>query len=361
MKQRLLKASPWVLLKTTFEEWNMDNASRLAAALAYYTIFSMAPLLVIAVGLAGIFLGREAVQGQLAGQIESFLANADAAALLQETIRNTSLAGQSWSSTIVGVALLFWGAAGVFGELKSALNHVWDVPPNATGLRGALLTRLLTLLMVLLSGLVLFVSLVANTLLTSATRWIDEYWWRGMATWSHVINFIFLFVVTLSIFVLIYKYLPDLELAWRDVWAGAIATALIFSIGRLLISLYLGYSSISSVWGAAGSFAALLIWVYYSAQIFLLGAEFTQVYARTYGSRRREHNLLEQTAPGGVVPTVETDSGTIVALPAAPIPAEQTSRKRWRRVVEPVATVGTALVVIVALSLLNLMRLNRTS
>jgi membrane protein len=372
MKQSWQENSLWILLRTTFEEWNADNAARLAAALAYYTIFSIAPLLVIVVALAGLFYGREAAQGQLAHEIERYVSNPDAADLIQTVIENARVPETSAFATLVGFALLLWGATGVFGELRNALNNIWDVPPRKEwGVRGFLIDRLLPLLMVVISGALLFASLVASTALAAATNLLDIYW-PGASTTSHVVNFLFLLLVTFIVFGLMYKYVPDVPIRWVDVWPGALATAVLFSVGRLLIGWYLAQSSIASAYGAASSLALLLLYTYYSAQVFYLGAEFTQVYGRTYGTRRAEHQLIEQPIPAMPQQTVEDPSGTIVPAPntqgvvppdQTPVqedstevqsPAPQREPTRLRRMIRPVGQAGAALGVIALLSVVNL-------
>jgi membrane protein len=284
--------SMWDLLKTTLEEWNTDNAAHLAAALAYYTIFSLAPLLVISIAIASTFLGRETVQGQLITQVDAFLNNENASTLIQTMITNANQPGANLLATIVGIVILVYGATNVFYELKQALNLIWDVPAKAPrGLWQMVLNRLVTLAMVLLSGFLLVASLIISTLVAAAKNWLNMGS-PGLGTLSEAVNFAFFFLITVLIFALIYKFVPDVHIAWRDVWIGALATALLFSVGRLLISWYLSYSTVASTYGAAGSLAILLIWIYYSAQTFFLGAEFTQVYGRTYGSRWRERGLL---------------------------------------------------------------------
>ncbi len=294
MNQSLLQTSAWSLLKTTLNEWTEDNATQLAAALAYYTIFSIAPLLVIVVAVAGAVLGGpEAAHERIVGEIEAYLNNPDAALFLGNMIQQSSKPSASIYASVLSVVVLLYGASGVFGELRSALNKIWDVDPKPmTGIWSRILSHLIPLLMVLVSGFLLLVSLVVSTFLAGATLWIDR-WWPGVAGMTQIINFIFFFFITLFVFALIYKYVPDVRIAWRDVWIGAVATALLFSIGRLLISFYLSHSTVTSTYGAAGSLAALLIWIYYSAQVFFLGAEFTQVYGRTLGSRQREQLLLQ--------------------------------------------------------------------
>lgn len=378
MKRSWQENPLWILLRTTFEEWNADNAARLAAALAYYTIFSMAPLLVIVFAVAGLFYGREAAQGRLLGEIERYITNRDAAQLIETAVENARLPTTSAFATLIGFALLFWGATGVFGELRNALNNIWDVPPHTNGgLRSVLVNQLLTWAMVVVGGLLLLASLVTSAAMSAATEWINT-WWPGMATWTQVINFMFLFLVTLLVFALIYKFVPDVHIAWRDVWAGAVATALLFSLGRLLIGWYLGRSTISSTYGAASSLAIVLLYTYYSAQIFFLGAEFTQVYGRTFGSRRAEHLLIETPIPAEPQQTVETPGGDIVAIevpieaaaasapdsdgeqppgPAHEQPSAPVKRRpleRLRRMAQPLGQVGAALGVIALLSVVNL-------
>jgi membrane protein len=361
MKQQSTnKTSLWGLLKNTFDEWNADGASRLAAALAYYTVFALAPLLVIAVAISGFFLGREAAQGQLLDQIETYTNSPETATLLQTMIHNAGVRETGLLATVLSVALLLWGASGVFGELRNALNNIWDVPPRPDeGWRKMILNRLVTLLMVVVSGVLLFASLLASTVLAAASDWLGAVA-PEVAIWSQVITFVFFFLLTLLIFALIYRYVPDIRLAWSDVWAGAVATALLFSIGRLLISWYLGQSSAGSTYGAAGSLVVLLLWIYYSAQVFFLGAEFTQVYGRTFGTRREEHQLIETPRQATPTQTAETPEGTIVPAPpaAAPPPVkaeppprpESTRRRHW---LQPLAKLGAAVSVITVLSVVN--------
>ena len=326
MKRSWQESSLWILCRTTFEEWNADNAARLAAALAYYTIFSVAPLLVIVVAVAGLFYGREAAQGQLTHELERYVTNPDAVDLIQTVIMNARVPETSAMATLVGFGLLLWGAAGVFGELRNALNNIWDVPPRTTfGIRSFLLDRLLPLVMVVISGFLLVASLLASVALGAATNQFDVYL-PGTAANSGAINFWFLFVVTFLVFALLYKYVPEVPIYWVDVWPGALATALLFSLGRLLIGWYLAHTSVATAYGAAGSIVLVLLYTYYSAQVFYLGAEFTQVYGRTYGTRRDEHQLIEQPIPASPQQTIQDPSGTIVPAPTTPgaIPPDDT-------------------------------------
>jgi membrane protein len=347
------------LLQTTVEEWNVDNASRLAAALAYYTILSMAPLLVIGVAITAMVFGQEAAQGKLLGQIARYVDSPEVAELIQIMIEKAGAPSSSLLATIIGVIVLFYAATTVFGELKGALNLIWDAPPKpAGGLRLVLVNWLLTLIMVLVSGFLLLASLVVDTGMAAAVAWMNVRWPGGELLWQ-AMSFLFLFMVTLGVFALIYKYVPDIQIAWRDVWIGAVATALLFSIGRLLIGWYLGRTTVASTYGAAGSLGVLLLWIYYSTQMFFLGAEFTQVYGRTYGSRWREHLLLAESVPevapqvgvdAELQPQPEVDSGWVAPL----VPLDK--RRRLRSLTRPMTDLGVAIGVIGALSLYNLIR-----
>lgn len=307
-KETLQQFSTWHLLKTTLLEWNADNAAHLSAALAYYTFFSLAPIIIIATAIAGLVYGREAARGELIYQIGVYIGY-DAAELMQTILKNAN-ASTSNVVAITGLIFLLYGATGVFSELKSSLNLIWDAPPrNDRSWRTILTHQLFALAMVLGCGFLLLLSLIISTTLAAATNWINHQW-PGMGVTTQIVTFLISFLLTILIFGVIYQFLPDVTVAWRDVWSGAVATALLFSIGRYLISLYLSYSPIGSMYGTAGSLALLLLWIYYSAQVFFLGAEFTQVYARTKGTRWREHELLEEELPVEEVPLIETQSTT---------------------------------------------------
>jgi membrane protein len=274
------------LLRDSWNEFSTDKAPRLAAALAYYTAFSIAPVIVVVVAVAGLVWNREAVQGQLDNQIRG-LVGTDAATAIQEMVASANRPDAGIVATIIGVATLVLGAAGVFGQLQDALNTVWGVQPtSASGIRGIfymLRSRFISFTMVLGIGFLLLVSLVISTILGALNGWIVSRLPLS-ETLLQLINFGISFVVITLLFAVIYKVLPDAKIRWKDVWVGAAVTSLLFSIGKFLIGLYLGSSSIASSYGAAGSFVVLLVWIYYSAFIFLLGAEFTQVYARKFGS-----------------------------------------------------------------------------
>jgi membrane protein len=285
------------LLKETVSEWNEDKAPRLAAALAYYTAFSIAPLLIIAIAISSAIFEEEAVRGQLDNQIQG-LVGAQAADAVQEMIANSSRDASGIIASIIGVVTLLLGAAGLFGQLQDALNTVWEVPPKPDqGILKTIKDRFISFAMVLGIGFLLLVSLVISSVLSAVNSWIAG-WLPGTEFVAQIINFAISFGVVTLLFAAIYKVLPDTPIRWSDVWMGAAVTALLFTVGKLLIGLYLGNSTIASSYGAAGSFVVLLIWIYYSAQILLLGAEFTQVYAKRHGSRtiNADQAVVDQAA-----------------------------------------------------------------
>ena len=272
----------WSILKKTFSEWSEDKASRLAAALAYYTIFSMAPLLIIVVAVASLFFQRSNVQQAMLTQIQSFI-GPNGAKFLQGVMQNASFSGGSTLATIIGVVTLLIGATTVFAQLQEAMNVIWEVQlkPNQ-GILHTVQKRLLSFALVLVIGFLLVVFLVASTVIASLSSFFSGVLPGAGWIWQ-VVDFLISFGVITLLFGAIYKVLPDVKIGWEDVWVGAAVTELLFTIGKFLIGLYLGHSSVTSVYGAAGSLVVILIWVYYSAQILFLGAEFTQVYAQRYG------------------------------------------------------------------------------
>lgn len=275
----------WSLLKESAISWSDDYAPSMGAALAYYTLFSLAPLLVIVIAIAGLLFGHEAANGEIESQLHDLIGKEGAIAV-QGLLRSASEPAGSITASMIGTALMLVGATSVFGELQSALDRIWRVPPSENdsfGLWGLLRSRLLSFGMILTIGFLLLVSLVVSAVLSAAGAW----WGPVAAEWAPVLqaaNFAASLTIVTLLFALIYKILPRVQVAWRDVWMGAAVTALLFTLGKSVIGLYLGRSGIASSFGAAGSLVALLVWVYYSAQIFLFGAEFTWVYAHRLGS-----------------------------------------------------------------------------
>ena len=275
----------WELLKQTFNSWSADKAPRLGAALAYYAVFSLAPLLIIVVGIAGLVFGERAAQGKVVNQIKDAVGEPVALAI-QDLLKNAHASGGSLTATLLGMVVLFFGATGLFVELQDALNTIWKVTPAPDRpYLGILRGRFLSFTVVLVAALLLFISLIVSAALSALSRWMDTMALPGgFAVWQAA-NALISFLFTTFLFAMVYKILPDVKICWRDVWTGALFTALLFTLGKYLISLYLGRSGTSSAFGAAGSLVIILLWVYYSAQIFLFGAEFTHVYADRFGSR----------------------------------------------------------------------------
>lgn len=270
------------IVKQTASDWVDDGASRLAASLAFYTLLSMAPLVIITIAVAGVVLGPEAARGQIADEL-SRVVGRDAARGLQAVVASAQSPASGTIGTIIGVITLFVGASGVFGELQYALNAIWEVRAKpGRGILGEVKDRFSSFSMVLGVAFLLLVSLLLSTVLSAVGHSFTPLLPGGELVWQ-ICNFVFSFAMITGLFGLIFKYVPDVEIAWRDVWAGAAVTALLFTIGKSLLGIYLGKASIGSSYGAAGSLVVLVVWVYYSAQILFLGAEFTQVQAKLRG------------------------------------------------------------------------------
>ncbi|MEH2350962.1 MAG: YihY/virulence factor BrkB family protein [Nostoc sp.] len=273
----------WKLFQETFKEWSEDKASRLAAALAYYTIFSIAPLLIIVIAIAGAVFGEEAARGQIVGQIQG-LVGVDGAKFLETAIKNANQPKTGAIASIISIVVLLVGATGLFTELQDAMNTIWEVKPKpGRGVTNIIRLRVLSFAMVIGIGFLLLVSLVISTALTTLVTYFSNLLPGVDFIWQFV-NFLLSFAITTVLFGLIFKVLPDVEIAWSDVLVGASLTSVLFSIGRFLLGQYLGNGSFGSAYGAAGSLVVILAWVNYAAQILFFGAEFTQVYARRYGS-----------------------------------------------------------------------------
>lgn len=318
----------WALIKRSVSAWIDDSAPSMGAAIAYYTLFSIAPLLVIVIAIAGVVFGTEAAQDAIVAQLEGLIGHEGAVAV-QGLVKSGAEPGRGAIAAIVGAGTLFIGATTVFAELQSALDRIWEVPAGkqASGIWHLTRQRLLSFGMVLVLGLLMLVSLVVSAALTALGRW-----WGGLFEgWEavlHVVNFAVSFAVVTGLFAAIYKIMPRADIAWRDVWIGAVVTALLFTLGKFLIGLYLGKSGVTAGFGAAGSLVVLLIWVYYSAQIFLLGAEFTWVYAHARGSRLAARGSKAETAAvDNVAMSMRGSRGT--ARPEAP-PVSSSSRRGRR-------------------------------
>jgi membrane protein len=281
------------LLKETVAEWTRDDASQLGAALAYYTALSLAPLLVLVVVIFSLVFGNTSVEGEIVNGTQQ-LFGPGVSTVIRTILSNAGTSGSSILATVISIGMLIFGASGVFGQLKNALNTVWELRRKPDrGVTSMIKERLVSFAMVLAAGSLLVVSLIFDTLLSALGGAIGTLLPAAPALTQlfaflqtlQVAKFLFSSIIFSVLFTFIYKTVPDAEIAWSDVWIGGTVTALLFTVGNLLIGLYLGRSSLGSAYGAAGSLVAFLVWVYYSAQVFFLGAEFTQVYANMYGSR----------------------------------------------------------------------------
>jgi membrane protein len=289
----------WALFRDAYYEWSDDNAPRLGAALAYYTVFSVAPLLVLSIAVVGMVFGQEAARGQVMAQIRDLVGDPVASAV-QGLIARSSDTSSGILATLVSVGTLLLGASWVFSELQSSMNVIWDAPPpRSSGVSGLVKDRLFSFAMVLAVGFLLLVSLILSTVLSAISTYFQYLLPGATSAWAiYGLDLGASLAIFSLLFALMFKVLPDVNNTWRDVWLGAVVTAVLFAVGKVLLGLYLGRASVTSTYGAAGSLIVLLLWVYYSAQILFFGAEFTQVYARRYGSQvgRRPARKEERAA-----------------------------------------------------------------
>ena len=284
------------LFRDALVEWDRDNVPRLGAALAYYSLFALAPLLVVVISVAGLAFGEEAARSQVVRQIDGLLGKEGAEAV-QAMIIAAREPERSIPATIVGLIVLIIGATSAFSALQGALDEVWNVKaPKVGAIRGFIRVRLLSFGMVLGIGFLLLVSLVFSAVLGVLGDLMHARLPGGELLWQ-IIDFVVSFGFITLLFAMIYKVLPNVDLTWRDVWIGALITSFLFTLGKVLIGLYLGHSSIGSTYGAAGSIVIILIWVYYSSQVVLFGAEVTQAFVRKYGSEARRKGALAARPP----------------------------------------------------------------
>lgn len=275
----------WDLSRRSVRAWVDDYAPSMGAALAYYTLFSIAPLLIITIAVAGLVFGQEAARGEIVAQIQGLIGKEGALAV-QGLLKSANAPAQDIVALVVSSITLLIGATTVVGELQSDLDRIWRVPAAATenGLWTLLRRRLLSFGLVLGLGFLLLVSLIVSAAIAAFGKWWDGLF-AGWEALLHALDFTISFAITTLLFAMIYKFMPRAKIAWRDVWVGAAVTALLFEIGKFLIGFYLGKTSVASGFGAAASLVVLLVWVYFAAQIFLLGAEFTWVYSHAHGSK----------------------------------------------------------------------------
>jgi len=302
----------WQLLKETGTAWDEDNVTRLAASLAYYTLLSIAPLIILAVAVTGLAFGEEAAREHIARELASVVGSG-AAEAIQSIAKNAHTPGTGVLSIAVGLVVLLFGASGVFGELQSALNTVWDVAPKpGRGIWGIVKDRFFSFTLVLGVAFLLLVSLIVSAGLTWVGQVFEQSLPGGAAVWQ-VLNFCISLGVVTALFALMFKKLPDVQIRWRDVWVGAAVTAGLFTLGKFGLGIYLGSAGVGSAYGAAGSIIALVIWVYYSAQVLLVGAEFTEAYARRFGSRITPDDRAVSVERGRAAASARDGSEKLVA------------------------------------------------
>jgi membrane protein len=297
------RKSWWRLLMQTFSDWSNDKAPELGAALAFYTALSIAPLLVIVLGVAAMLFGQKAASGEIINQMQQMVGK-DGAKAIADMIQSANHPTQGTIATVLSVVTLLFGASGVFGELQSALNTIWGVQPKpGRGVWGIIRDRFISFAMVLGVAFLLLVSLVISTVLAALGSLLNQL--PEALHWiAQGLNIGVSFLVITLLFAMIFRVLPDVKISWWDVWLGAIVTAALFTVGKTAIGLYLGHSAMASSYGVAGSFVVFLVWVYYSAQILYFGAEVTKVYANRFGSKivPAENAIPTSAAPAPAQP-----------------------------------------------------------
>ena len=277
----------WQALKLSFKGFSDDKVMKLSASLAYYTVFSLGPLLIVLIYIAGIFLGQEAAQNEIYNQVQGFIGH-DGAVQLQEIIKNAALDDKGGVALIIGIIVLLIGATTIFGEVQDSINSIWGLKASPkAGLLKLVLTRLLSFGMIASLGFLLLVSMAATAVVESIGDRLQASFPDVTVVVFYIINLILTLVVTTILFAIIFKFLPDAHIKWKHVWIGAIATSIFFLIGKFAISLYISKSEIGTTYGAAGSLVIILVWIYYSAIILYLGAEFTKAYMLKFGTRIR--------------------------------------------------------------------------
>jgi membrane protein len=285
MTKKITLKGLWGVLKDTFTGFSDDKVTKLSGSLAYYTVFSMAPLLVVIISMCGLFLGREAVEGHVYNVLKDFLGD-NTAAQLQEIIKNAAISGKGTIAIIIGLITLLLGATSIFGEIQDSINTIWGLKPKPkSGWVKMLQNRFLSFSVIISLGFLLLVSLGISGIIEGISRGLQARFPEVTVVLFYIFNLALTLGSCILIFGVIFKVLPDAKIKWRDVIAGAIVTAVLFMIGKFGISLYISQTQVGSTYGAAGSLVVLLVWVYYSSIILYLGAEFTKAYAVTYGSQ----------------------------------------------------------------------------
>jgi membrane protein len=303
MKEKISFKGIGEVLKNSFKGFGDDKITKMSSSLAYYTIFSMAPLLIIIISLSGIFLGQDAAEGKVYGQLAAFV-GANTASQLQEMIKNASLSGKSVTAAIIGIATLVIGATTVFAQIQDSINFIWGLKPKPKrGWLKFLKNRFLSFSVIIGLGFLLLVSLSISALIDGFSNSLQAYFPKVTVVIFYIINLLITLAITTLIFGAIFKVLPDAKIKWKDVLVGSVVTAVLFMLGKFGISFYIGKSQVGSTYGAAGSLVILLLWVYYSAIILYFGAEFTKAFAVKYGSKIHPDQYAVTTK------TVEVESG----------------------------------------------------
>ena len=320
-KQKPERQSLWQLGRESVTAWSDDYASSMGAALAYYTLFSLAPLLLLVIAVAGMVFGAEAARGQIVGQLSGLIGKEGAVAV-EALLKSASEPAKGAVASIVSVVTLLVGATSIFAELQSDLDRIWRAPEviKPSGIWGLLRTRMLSFGLIVSIAFLLLVSLVVSAALAAMGTWWGA-WFPGWVITMQIVNQAVSLVFVTLLFALMYRILPSVRVAWADVWHGALATGILFTIGKFAIGMYLGKAGIQSGFGAAGSIVVLLVWVFYSSQIFLLGAEFTWLYAHNHGSKAGE------AVPDQAAATGKPEQKPRLLLPA-PVAAMETAKAR---------------------------------
>lgn len=328
MKTEITPHAAYRILKDTFYSFLDDRGLKFSASLSYYTVFSLAPLLLLLISLASIFFGRDAIQGQVFGEINGLIGN-EAAAKIQDIIKNMELSGKTTLALIIGSITLLIGATTVFGEIQDSINIIWRVKakPKRSWVKW-ITDRLLSSSLIVGLGFLLIVSLMVNGVMLAFSEWLKYYFPDVTLIIFQIGNFLLSFIVIMTLFAVIFKVLPDAKIAWKDVRNGAFFTACLFMLGRYLIGLYINYSGTGTAYGAAGSLIVILVWVYYTAAILFFGAEFTRVYAEYTGARIEPADYavyveqLEKERVVAVLPDTAKPDAEVVVEPT-PIPTKK--------------------------------------